>query len=113
MAVTDKVRVLLPDADAALLAFAVGLVSDCIQNYCNLPEVPAGLETVAASMVLDAWRRQQFGQEQLEAQEKGVSRGDTSFSFATPAEQMQAIIANPGFTQDYRAQLNAFRKLRR
>ena len=103
---------LLPDADEKLLGFTVSLVEDSIKNYCNLSEVPTALQNTAAAMAVDAWRQHQFGQAQLEAQEKGVSRGDASFSFATPAEQMQAIIANPGFTQNYTVQLNQFRKLR-
>lgn len=112
MGIQETAKMLLPDADEGLLGFTVSLVEDSIKNYCNLPEVPPELQNTAAAMVVDAWRQHQFGQAALEAQEKGVSRGDTSFSFATPAEQMQAIVANPGFTQDYRAQLNQFRKLR-
>lgn len=112
MDIIETVKVLLPDVDEKLLGFTVSLVSDSIKNYCNLAKVPPELQNTAASMVVDAWRQHQFGRAEIEAQEKGVSRGDTSFSFATPAEQMQAIVANPGFTQNYRVQLNQFRKLR-
>lgn len=112
MDITGRLKLLLPDIDAELLTFASDLVGDTIKNYCNVPEVPEGLYNVAAAMVVDAWRQHQFGTAELEPEAKGVTRGDTSFSFASSAEQMQAIISNPGFTQDYRAQLNAYRKLR-
>lgn len=112
MDITERVKTLLPNVDDGTLSFAIDLVCDNIKNYCNVAEVPDGLENVAASMVVDAWRQHQFGKEQLEPEEKGVTRGDTSFSFSTAAEQMQATISNPGFTQNYRAQLNIYRKLR-
>lgn len=112
MTVQEIVRPLLPKADLELLAYSVNLVTDEVLNYCYLETLPDGLKNVVARMVLDAWRQSNFGNEQLEEQRKGVSRGDTSFSFATPAEQMQASIQNPSFMQDYKAQLNAHRKMR-
>ena len=112
MDVLEKAKRLLPDADGALLEFAVDLVSDTIKNYCNIASVPAGLNNVAAAMVLDAWRQHQFGKGELEPEIKGVSRMDASYSFASASEQMQQIVSDPGFTQDYRTQLNAYRKLR-
>ena len=110
--VIEMAKLLLPNAEEALLTFAAGLVCDAIKNYCNLTEVPEGLYHVAASMVLDVWRQTQFGQEQLHPQAKGISRGDTSFTFASPAEQMQALVSTPAFARNYVPQLNAFRKLR-
>ena len=44
---------------------------------------------------------------------KGVSRGDTSYSFASVAEQMAQLVSSGDFLTDYRVQLNAFRKMRR
>lgn len=113
MGILERARKLLPDANESLLAFTVDLVEDNIKNYCNVKEVPEGLHNVAASMVLDAWRQSQFGKEALEPEAKGVTRRDASFSFVTPSEIMQATISNPGFTQDYITQLNAYRKMRR
>lgn len=116
-AIREKAALLLalpPDsqADTALLDFTASLVCDTICNYCNLETVPPGLIHVAAAMAADAWRQSQYGRAQPEAQVKGVSRGDTSFSFATPAEQLREIVQSPGFTQDYRVQLRQFRKVR-
>lgn len=110
--VMRNVKVLLPDVDVNLRWFAVELVCDAIKNYCNLTEVPEGLNNVAASMVLDVWRQTQFGHEQLAPQVKGVSRGDASFTFASQAEQMQVLVSSPTFARNYAPQLNAFRKLR-
>lgn len=106
------VKLLLPNVDANLRMFATELVCDSIKNYCNVIEIPEGLYHVAASMVLDVWRQTQLGHEQLTQQVKGISRGDTSFTFASPAEQMQALVSSPTFARNYAPQLNAFRKLR-
>ena len=37
---------------------------------------------------------------------------DTSFSFATAAEQLAALAGSGDFLTDYKAQLNAYRKMR-
>lgn len=112
MTVLDKAKLLLPTADEALLAFAVDTVTDAILNYCNLEKLPQSLDSIAACMVLDLWRQSAFGTEQQQGQIKGVSRGDTSYSFTTAAEQWQAAAANPSFMQDYKTQLNCYRKMR-
>lgn len=112
MDIRETVKMLLPDVDDKLLGFTASLVEDSMKNYCHVESVPDGLNNVAAAMVVDALRQHQFGKSELEPEVKGVSRMDASFSFASASEQMQRVISNPGFTQNYKAQLNAYRKLR-
>ena len=54
----------------------------------------------------------QLQNENMQPAAKGVSRGDTSFSFATAAEQLAALASSGDFLTDYKAQLNAYRKMR-
>lgn len=111
MEILNRAKQLLPKAKPQELEFAVELVCDSIKNYCNLLEVPKGLWNVAVSMAIDAYKQTEtLTTESLQA--KGVSRGDTSYTFAVPAEQLQAVVNSPVFARQYTAQLNAFRKMR-
>ena len=101
----DKVR--------ETLNFACDLVIEEICNYCNLLEVPDQLLNTAALMVRGLYNSTQLGTEQMQPVVKGVSRGDTSYSFASVAEQMAQLASSGDFLTDYRVQLNAFRKMRR
>ena len=59
--------------------------------YCNLAEAPDGLTNTAALMVRGLVNSVQLQNENMQPAAKGVSRGDTSFSFATAAEQLAAL----------------------
>lgn len=111
--VKEKVKLLLGNtAPEGLAEYAADLACDAVCNYCNLPAVPPALENTAAAMAVEAYRRGQYGAEQMEAQAKSVSRGDTSYTFSNPAELMQRALETPGFAHDFAKQLNAFRRLR-
>ena len=88
------------------------LVLEQICNYCNLTEAPDGLTNTAALMVRGLVNGVQLQNENMQPAAKGVSRGDTSFSFATAAEQLAALAGSGDFLTDYKAQLNAYRKMR-
>ena len=108
--IKDKTRLLLgKEANDALADFAVDLTCEAICNYCNRADVPQELENTAAAMAVEAYRLGQYGAEQLESQAKSVGRGDTSYTFSTPGEQMQQALASPDFTHNYVKQLNAYR----
>lgn len=103
---------LLTTAPEQVIDFACDLVIEEICNYCNLPEVPDQLLNTAALMVRGLYNSAQLGAEQMQPAVKGVSRGDTSYSFASVAEQMAQLVSSGNFLTDYRTQLNAFRKMR-
>lgn len=109
---TARARSLLPNLPETTLDFACGLVLEQICNYCNLTEAPDGLASTAALMVRSLVSSVQLENETMQPAAKGVSRGDTSFSFATAAEQMAALATSGDFLTDWKAQLNAYRKLR-
>ena len=108
-----RVKSLLQTASEPVLDFACDLVIEEICNYCNLPEVPDQLLNTAALMVRGLYNSTQLSAEQMQPAVKGVSRGDTSYSFASVAEQMAQLVSSGDFLTDYRVQLNAFRKMRR
>lgn len=109
----ERVKSLLQTAPEPVLDFACDLVIEEICNYCNLPEVPDQLLNTAALMVRGLYNSTQLSAEQMQPAVKGVSRGDTSYSFASVAEQMAQLVSSGDFLTDYRVQLNAFRKMRR
>ena len=108
-----KVKLLLPAAAEQTLDFACDLVIEEICNYCNLREVPDQLLHTAVMMVRGLYNSTQLDAEQMQPVVKGVSRGDTSYSFASVAEQMAQLVSSGDFLTDYGVQLNAFRKMRR
>lgn len=107
-----KVKLLFPAATAQTLDFACDLVIEEISNYCNLREVPDQLLNTAIMMVRGLYNSTQLGAEQMQPVVKGVSRGDTSYSFSSVAEQMAQLVSSGDFLTDYRTQLNAYRKMR-
>ena len=107
-----RAQSLLPNLPQETLEFACDLVLEQICNYCNLTEAPDGLTNTAALMVRSLTNSVQLQNENMQPAAKGVSRGDTSFSFATAAEQLAALAGSGDFLTDYKAQLNAYRKMR-
>lgn len=107
-----RAQSLLPNLPQETLEFACDLVLEQICNYCNLTEAPDGLTNIAALMVRGLVNSVQLQNENMQPAAKGVSRGDTSFSFATAAEQLATLAGSGDFLTDYKAQLNAYRKMR-
>ena len=88
-----RAQSLLPNLPQETLEFACDLVLEQICNYCNLTEAPDGLTNTAVLMVRGLVNSVQLQNENMQPAAKGVSRGDTSFSFATAAEQLAAAFA--------------------
>ena len=112
--IIDKVIMLLgkeevTDQEKNLVKFAINDAENKIKNYCNLEEVPQGLETTLIRLAVDLYRAEGYGSEELPRQVTSVKRGDVSTSFAdtTKSESIET-----DFLSKYNAQLNAFRKLR-
>lgn len=81
-------------------------------DYCNLEELPAGLESTVIRMAVDLYRLEGYGQiTPPKGPVTGLKEGDQSVSFAT---DRATAIAGRGaiLLTDYAVRLNAFRKLR-
>lgn len=92
-----------------ILLFVLDKIQDMVCNYCNIDEVPKGLENVMLNMAVDLYRAESLGQEQAEGTVKSITEGDVTVSFASAS----AISENSGmqFLKDYTAQLNRYRRL--
>lgn len=92
-----------------ILLFVIDKVSDMVCNYCNIKQVPKGLENVMLNMAVDLYRAESLGQERAEGNVKSITEGDVTVSFASAS----AISENSGmqFLKNYTAQLNRYRRL--
>ena len=86
-----------------ILLFVLDKTQDMVCNYCNIEEVPKGLENVLLNMAVDLYRAESLGQEQAEGTVKSITEGDVTVSFASAS----AISHNRGmqFLKNYTAQL--------
>lgn len=93
------------DKDFAL-QFCLDNTTEAILNYCNLEELPAGLENTAYRMAMDLYRNENLGSVLPDG---GLlaskSDGDTSASFRVNDNYIQSVV------KDHRAQLNRYRCL--
>lgn len=65
-----------------LLQFTLDSVEEMILNYCNIEELPAGLEKTAYRIAMDLYRNENLGQEDTAPGSiSSLSEGDTSTSF--------------------------------
>jgi hypothetical protein len=114
------------DADAAVLSAAVGRA---IRNFCNRDDIPAALESVWASMVVDYARWASAVKKQNDPSGGGASTAgarissitelsvSAQFSDDTTSQAAQAASAHSvasgveGIIMDYRDQLYRFRRM--
>ena len=98
------------DEKDAILCFVLDKIQDMVCNYCNIEEVPKGLENVMLNMAVDLYRAESLGQETAEGTVKSITEGDVTVSFSSAS----AVSENSGmqFLKGYTAQLNRYRKLK-
>lgn len=114
------------DADATVLTTAVG---KAIRNFCNRDDIPAALESVWASMVVDYVRWASAVKKQNDPSGGGASTAgarissitelsvSAQFSDDTTSQAAQAASSHSvasgvdGIIMDYRDQLYRFRKM--
>lgn len=105
----EKLKLLLGIVDYSkdfALQFCLDNTTEAILNYCNLEELPAGLENTAYRMAMDLYRGENFGSVNPDG---GLiasqSEGDTSVSYKENTAYTQSLLKN------YRAQLSRYRKV--
>ena len=110
MEAVEKLKGLLgvTDGDKDLhVEFALEHAEDIVKNYCNIGEIPAGLNSTVFRMAAELYRNEQYGESGVPQTVKSISEGDTSTSFGT--------IETTGYAQsllkDYKKQLNRYRKV--
>lgn len=108
----EKLKILLgieDDSKDFILQFTIDTITDMVLNYCNIKEIPSGLENIVVSMCIDKYRAENYGQENSEGTVKGISEGDVSVSFGSAF----SFSDNPSmeFLKNYKSQLNIYRKV--
>jgi len=107
--------------DARRLEFLVEKVENTVLDFCNVPELPAGLyhaavDRVAADFLLEKKAAGGLEELELEAAVKQVQEGDTSVTYAfgdgslTPEARLDALIA--GLREDFDRRLAVWRRVR-
>lgn len=111
-----KLRLNLDDDQEGLVETYIDEIGHRILHYCNLTEIPAGLKSTWASMVIDALRIEQPNLEGIEDTSGGgesVKIGDTSVSPASGSvltNASKSVIDQ--VVLNYRVDLHRFRRLR-
>lgn len=113
MLMLDNLRTLLGIVDKdkdGLLQFVLDCVTDQVKAYCNIDEIPTGLERIIVRMAADMYRSEGYGNEVRDGAVKSVSRGDQSTSFdSSPTGSLEG---GKSILDNYTALLNSYRKLR-
>lgn len=90
-----------------ILQFTLDDVEETILNYCNLNELPKGLEHTAYRMAMELYRGENIGQEGSGMKISSISEGSTSTSFSDSSDNIKDTLL-----KDYQTQLNRYRRLR-
>lgn len=108
----DKFKQLLGIIDAAqetALQFILDDVTETILNYCNLNELPQGLENTAYRMAIDIYRAEGIGASEAPAGEvASIKEGDTTVAFKQAASESYYTAS---VLKNYTVQLNRYRRL--
>ena len=111
----DKLKLLLGIAGEeqdGVLSFVLETVTDMALNYCNLDEIPPRLESIVVRMAADQYRSEGYGQAAAPQTAQSVTRGDVTVNYGNNSNTAEITGAGKSILDDYRAQLNAFRRLR-
>ncbi len=85
MLALEKLKLLLGvegEAQDFLLQFTLDSVEETILNYCNIKELPQGLEMTAYRMAMDLHRNENLGaEESAPGSISSLTEGDTSVSY--------------------------------
>lgn len=112
----DQLKLLLGisgEEQDAVLTFVLDAVTDLVLSYCNLDEIPPRLESVIVRMAADQFRSEGYGQTAAPQAAQSVTRGDVTVSYGSNSSAAAEITgAGKSLLDDYRSQLNAFRRVR-
>ena len=112
----EKLKLLLGisgEEQDAVLTFVLDAVTDLVLSYCNLDEIPPRLESVVVRMAADQVRSEGYGQAVAPQTAQSVTRGDVTVSYGSNASAAAEITgAGKSLLDDYRSQLNVFRRVR-
>ena len=86
--------------------FAAEEAQEIVKNYCNIDEIPQGLEHTTIKIAADILRRGQYGSGDVPVIVSSVKVGDTTTSFTPLSDgETNEVIAN------YEKMLNRYRRV--
>ena len=109
-----KLKLLLGIANElqdGVLSFVLETVQEMVLNYCNLDAIPEGLKNTVVRMAADLYRSEGYGQAAAPQVAKSVTRGDVTVAYGD-VKAVAEITGGKSVLDDYKAQLQAYRKLR-
>lgn len=110
----EKLKMILGAQDTendGVFSFTLESAEQAVKSYCNIEEIPAALENTVVRIAADICRSEGYGQANAPRMAQSVSRGDVSVNYGNSAATAE-IGGVKSFIDDYKAQLNAFRRLR-
>lgn len=87
--------------------FTLNAAEELVLNYCNIMEIPAGLENTIVKMAIDMFRNEAYGSAHKPQVAKSVIMGDTKTDFAT----VQSENYEASMLKCYKRQLNRYRRV--
>ena len=101
-----------PNVNEEAAQFCLDDAQQLVLDYCNLEDLPAGLESTVIRMAVDMYRLEGYGQAAVpKGPVTAVKEGDQSVSFA--ADRGVAIAGSgASLLKGYARRLNSYRKLR-
>lgn len=90
-----------------ILLFIMDDVNETILNYCNITELPQGLEHTALRMAVDLYRGEDFGNEDSPTSISSLDEGDTKVQFKNSIDEN----LKDTLLKDYMPQLNRYRRI--
>ena len=109
-----KLKMLLGITDESqdsALAFLLETVQEMVLNYCGIETIPEGLKNTVVRMAADLYRSEGYGQAAAPMAAKSVKRGDVTVDYGE-SRTVAEITGGKSVLDDYKAQLQAYRKLR-
>lgn len=97
-----------------VITFAIQKATDDIKNYCQILELPPGLESTVVSMaidILDQSESLKSDKELADGRIESIKEGDTTVTLQSASAHYKAIASTPSFAKNYKAVLNVYRKV--
>ncbi|KXG78282.1 phage head-tail connector protein [Thermotalea metallivorans] len=111
MSQLDQLKLLLGITDSlkdAILQFVLDRAESAVKNYCNIIEIPSGLNDVILAIAIKLYRIENLGSEEHGSTVKSITVGDTTTSFESNASKDRTRELLNGFETD----LAPFRKVK-
>lgn len=110
----DKLKSLLgPNVNEEAAQFCLDECQGLALDYCNLEELPAGLESTVVRMAVDMYRLEGYGDTAGALGEvTSIKAGDTTVTYEHNKYNAQTGAGGASLLKNYSARLNSYRKLR-